>query len=523
MKRRPRRRLAPSKNICILLLIIALFGVAIWMLYPIDSTRLGRKGMLLGLDLRGGTHLVYQADFPEGATPAEKAFDMERALYTIQRRVDKYGVIEPIIQKQGEDRILVQLPGVTDREEAKELIEQIAYLEFREVELKEESPATLGDYLDEEPAGFFDEGVEGTRIFVDENGVPIAFLSKDEEGNLIYQDEEGNLLNPEDLEEHGGALSWIPAIGEIDAEKKLLTGAYLTKDRPGQSGEIMPEIVVNIEWNKEGAELFDQIAKRLYPRPTNSVQRQLGIFLDNELISHPRIVVEAYHGKGEITGLANLEEASRLAIQLESGALPMPLEHPPLYDRTVSATLGADFIDRSILAGAIGVGLLLLFLILYYRLPGVLASLALLIYGAIVLAIFKLIPVTLTLPGIAGFILSIGMAVDANVLIFERLKEELRGGRTLKTAIETGFNRAWVAIRDSNVSTFIICGILYWFGSSIVESPPVMGFALTLFIGVAVSMFTAIVVTRTFLRLFATRWAAKRLSLFGIEIRRQHF
>jgi len=182
----------------------------------------------------------------------------------------------------------------------------------------------------------------------------------------------------------------------------------------------------------------------------------------------------------------------------------------------VSATLGASFIDMSIKAGLIGIILVMLFMILYYRFPGFLASLALVFYGTLVLALFKLIPVTLTLAGIGGFVLSIGMAVDANVLIFERMKEELRAGRTLGAAIEAGFNRAWTAIRDSNMTTFIVCAILYWLGSSIVASAPVMGFALTLFIGVAVSMFTAIVVTRTFLRLFVGTRLAQHRTLFTV-------
>jgi len=186
----------------------------------------------------------------------------------------------------------------------------------------------------------------------------------------------------------------------------------------------------------------------------------------------------------------------------------VPLETK--YELTVDPALGADFIALASKAGLIGIVLVMLFMIIYYRLPGVLASLALLFYGASVLATFKLIPVTLTLAGLGGFILSIGMAVDANVLIFERMKEEFRTGRTLGAAIEAGFNRAWTAIRDSNITTFIICGILYILGSRIVESAPVMGFAITLAIGVAISMFTAIVVTRTFLRILAgTRWAQK--------------
>jgi len=191
----------------------------------------------------------------------------------------------------------------------------------------------------------------------------------------------------------------------------------------------------------------------------------------------------------------------------------VPLEI--LYDQTVSPILGASFIDMSVKAGIIGVIIVMLFMIIYYRLPGFLASLALIFYGALVLALFKLIPVTLTLAGLGGFVLSIGMAVDANVLIFERMKEEFRTGRRLGAAIEAGFNRAWTAIRDGNVTTLIVCGILYWLGSSIVASAPVTGFALTLGIGVLISMFTAIVVTRTLLRLFVGTHLGQRTSLFS--------
>jgi preprotein translocase subunit SecD len=215
-----------------------------------------------------------------------------------------------------------------------------------------------------------------------------------------------------------------------------------------------------------------------------------------------------------ITGSFSVEEVQHLANLLESGALPMPLQRPPLYEEKISATLGADFIEMSLKAGLIGILLVMLFMIIYYRLSGFLACLALIFYGSLVLALFKLIPVTLTLAGLGGFVLSIGMAVDANVLIFERMKEEFRTGRMLGTAIETGFGRAWPAIRDSNVTTIIVCIILYWLGSSIVASAPVMGFALTLLIGVLASMFTAIVVTRTLLRLFVGTPLARKTSIF---------
>jgi len=499
------------RNMLALVIILALFAFAICaLIYPMFD----REQIRLGLDLVGGSHLVYQAQFPEGATGVDKARAMDRALDTIRTRIDKYGVTEPIIQKQEGERILVQLPGFTDIEAAKRLVEQTGFLEFREVELNNGNPVYLGDYLESPNPEFFNKDEVGSRIFVDENGNPIAFLGKDEEGNLKYIDEEGNPIDIEDLRQGPTRLlSWIPARGDNGTQ---LTGGFLKEARPSITTGITAEPEVAIEWNEEGGIIFDDIAERLYSRPSESPERCIGIFLDNILISSPQIIEPAYHGSGVITGNFTIEEVEHLANLLESGALPMPLQKPPLYEEMVSATLGAGFIDMSIKAGVIGIILIMLFMVIYYRLPGLLASLALIFYGTLVLALFKLIPVTLTLAGIGGFVLSIGMAVDANVLIFERMKEELRAGRTLGAAIETGFNRAWTAIRDSNITTFIVCGILYWLGKNIVASAPVMGFALTLFIGVAVSMFTAIIVTRTLLRLFVGTHLAQRASLFSV-------
>jgi len=494
------------KNLLVLIIVLLLFAFSICaLIYPL----FGRQEMRLGLDLVGGSHLLYQARFPEGATAEEKTRSMDRALETIRTRIDKYGVTEPIIQKLEGERILVQLPGFTDIDEAKKLVEQTGFLEFREVEVNRDGqPVYLVDYL--EASDFFSDE-KGTRLFVDEGGNPVAFLMKNEEGVLTYVNKDGNPIDVEELREGLADLpAWIPARGD---DGTVLTGSFLASatpniiSRPGGA-----EANVGIEWNEEGSVIFDQIAKRLYSRPYGSVERALGIFLDNVLISAPQIREPKYEGTGVITGGFSIDEVRRLANLLESGALPMPLEKPPLYEE--KATLGAGFIDRSITAGVIGIILVMLFMIIYYRLPGVLASLALIFYGALVLALFKLIPVTLTLAGIGGFVLSIGMAVDANVLIFERMKEELRMGRTPGAAIEAGFDRAWTAIRDSNITTFIVCIILYWLGSSIVASAPVMGFALTLFIGVAVSMFTAIVVTRTLLRLFAGTRLVQKTSLF---------
>ena len=505
-----------------LIIISVLFAIALLVVFPIGKGILGQKGIRLGLDLVGGSHLVYQAKFPEDATSEEKAFAIDRALLTIQQRIDKYGVTEPIIQSQEGGRILVQLPGFTDIDKAKRLVEQTGFLEFREAELNEEGePVYLVSYLDEGRIDFFNSGVEGSRIFTDNNGDPAVFLVKDEGGALLYIDKEGNPLTTgearqivagimEEMAPFSPALiSWIPARGDDGTQ---LTGSFLSEATAyATSGYTGTETGVNIRWNEEGGIIFDQIAQRLYGGPTYlSPKQELGIFLDETLISHPWMKQPSYGGTGAITGTFTPDKVTNLAILLESGALPMPLEKPPLYQAKVSATLGADFINTSIMAGLIGILLVMIFMGVYYRLPGGLAALALSFYAAFVLAIFKLMPVTLTLAGIGGFVLSIGMAVDANILIFERLKEELRLGRTLGAAVESGFSQAWPAIRDSNITTFIICGILYILGSRIVESAPVMGFAVTLAIGVALSMFTAIVVTRTFLRVIAgTRWAKK--------------
>jgi preprotein translocase subunit SecD len=442
------------RNLRWLLGIVLLVGLASWAILtpeiylPLGEEGFHRKGMTLGLDLRGGTHLILQADL-SGREPEEREDAVEGVKRIIERRINAYGVTEPVIQRQGEDRILLQLPGVRDIEEAVRLVGQTAQLDFRE-------------------------------IVLDEDDNPVL----DEEGNPQW--------------------AIATAIGS-DGKEKELTGEHFKKAQANVTPQTFQPIV-EFEWDKEGAVLFKQVTERNIGKP-------LGIFLDNELISSP-IVRAVIEERGIIeSGTWSINEAELLAIQFNAGALPVPVEIVQQQD--VDATLGEDSIRKSIMAGVIGLVLVLLFLILYYRLPGVLAGLALLIYGVLVLAIFKLVPVTLTLAGIAAFILSLGMAVDANVLIFERLKEELREKRTFISAVEAGFARAWPAIRDSNVSTFIICGILYWFGARFGASP-IMGFALTLFIGVATSMFTAIVVTRTFLRLLGRSPLGRIKSLFTV-------
>jgi preprotein translocase subunit SecD len=443
------------RNSIILVLIIILFALAIAEVLVKNSPSItggspgnNTLGMRLGLDLSGGTRLVYKADLSQKGNVSD-AEAMRGVIDIITRRVDAYGVSEATIQKLGSDQIVVQLPGVRDVEAAISLIGTTAQLEFKEV-------------------------------LYDSNGNPIL----DSSGN--YQ--------------------WIPATAVDSSGKEVaLTGHYLRSNAKVVFVTSTGEPQVAFEFNSEGATLFSQITGRLIGKP-------LGIFLDNQLISSP--TVKAQIGASGVIENIPLDEARKLVIQLNAGALPVPLNEP-IERTTVDPTLGADSIRKSLIAGAVGLALVIAFMIIYYRLPGVLASAALIIYGILMLALFKLIPVTLTLPGIAGFILSIGMAVDANVLIFERLKEELRAGRTLSVAVETGFNRAWPAIRDSNITTIIACIILYWVGSALAE-PRMMGFAITLGIGVALSMFSAIIITRTFIRLLVGTNVADNLPLFGV-------
>ena len=396
-----------------------------------------RQGAKLGLDLQGGTQLTLQADLSQ-VPPDQQSSAMQGVLNVIERRVNAYGVAEPEIQQLGSDRIIVQLPGLKDTEQAKQLIGQTAKLEFKE------------------------------------------------------QDATGN---------------WVPSTGQLNGQTVALTGAFLAPGRQqvtfnGNAG--LPQVA--FQFNSDGATLFGQITQRLLQKP-------LGIFLDGQEISAP-VVQAVLTDNGVITGLS-LDQAKLLALQLNAGALPVPVSIQS--ESTVDATLGADSVHRSIVAGELALLVVVLFMLLYYRLPGLAASGALIVYALVTLAIFKLIPVTLTLAGIAGFILSVGMAVDANILIFERMKEELRSGKTIAAAIRAGEDRAWPSIRDSNTSTLITCAVLYIFGQQF-GATIIMGFALVLGIGVVVSLFSAIFVTRTFLELLLSRSWAHSDRLFGMHI-----
>ncbi len=376
-----------------------------------------------GLDLEGGSHLVYQADMSK-IPGGERSKALDGAVDVIERRVNALGVSEPLVQanRSGDDyRVIVELPGVTDVEEASKIIGATVKMEFRE-----QDPAA-------DPA----------------NPNPLA----------AYQ------------------------------ENTELTGADFKRAAVGfnqQTGE--PEITIT--FNAEGTKQFAEMTRR-------NVGKPIAIVLDGSIISAPRVSQEISDGNAVITGQFTVEEAKQLALQLNAGALPVPVEQ--VEQRTVGPTLGQDSVEKSLAAGLIGLLLVAAFMVAYYRLPGVLAVLALLLYSAVMVALFKLIPVTLTLAGISGFILSIGIAVDANILIFERMREELRDGRTLPAALEAGFSRAFTSIRDSNAASLLMSVVLYTFGSGTIR-----GFAVVLALGVLVSLFSAITVTRTLVR-FAVR------------------
>ncbi len=502
------------RNSLILLIIIVLFAVTVWIVLPATSA-LGHSGMQLGLDLVGGVHLVYQADF-SGNTTTDQQAAMDRVILTIKKRIDSFGVTEPVIQQLGSDRILVELPGFTDIDAAKSLVEQTGFLEFREVEKKYDgSLVTLADYLSGNVTNFVDTGETANRVFVDQSsqgskyGQLIAIMTKTNDG-LIFTAANGTIMDRDSLKNYSTDSSWISARGD---DGTALTGALLSDAQPNiNTTTNKPE--VDISWNDTGTVIFDQLAARMH-NPAGSggtydLKYALGIFLDNNLISAPQLIEAQYGGKGSISGSFDISSATDLANLLKSGSLPVQLIKPPLFQEKISASLGTDSLNLSLRAGLIGIGLIILFMLAYYRSLGAVAVAALCVYGAISMAIFKMIPVTLTLPGIAGFIISIGMAVDANILIFERMKEEIKLGRTLEASVSEGFRRAWPSIRDSNVSTFITCIILFWFGNTFGASM-VKGFAITLFLGVAVSMFTAVFVTQTFLNTLIRSGTVKKL------------
>ncbi|NOY99038.1 MAG: protein translocase subunit SecD [Chloroflexi bacterium] len=406
----------------------------------------------LGLDLRGGLQTLLEADLPADAVVS--ADDLKVTRQILESRSNALGVSEVVMQTAGDRRIVAEFPGINNPEEVIASLQETGLLEF-----------------------------------VNMGTTPVP------EGTIIETDYGlAESAQPEPTTEPTPAADTAPDAAPTEEAAPtvyhtVMTGAAL--DEVGVTQSSMGQYQISFSLKPDATKLFADYTG-------SHINQFLAIVLDKRVISTPRIQSQISGGSGVITGQFDYDSANSLAIQLRYGSLPIPIKI--VESRTVGPTLGEESIRKSILAGSIGLIVVVLFMALYYRLPGIVADMALLVYGLLTLALFKLVPVVLTLPGIAGFILSIGMAVDANVLIFERLKEELRAGRNLHTAIDLGWSRAWPSIRDANISTLITSGILFWFGSAFGASL-VKGFALTLALGVGVSLFTALTVTRTFLHL----------------------
>jgi preprotein translocase subunit SecD len=458
--------------------ILVLAAFAGWVVWPDNpGIRIGgidrNIELVRGLDLQGGLQVLLEADLPpEAAISSEQ---MQTARDIIENRVNALGVVEPLVQVAGSRRIVVELPGVADPEQAVATIKETGLLEFIDMSTitAEQSFSLVGTTVETDfgqPTTTPSEAIPPTL----ESGAPAATPA---------------------------ATPGSPSL----VFHTVMTGTGL-KSAAATVQQTTGKYEVAFVLTDEGKQTFGDFT-------SSHVGQILGIVLDKVLISSPRISTAITEGSGVITGSFDRAGANALAVQLRYGSLPIPLK--VVESSTVGPTLGEDSLRKSAVAGVIGLAVVMIFMAVYYRLPGVLADLALLMYAMTTLALFKLIPVTLTLPGVAGFVLSIGVAVDANVLIFERMKEELRAGRTVYQAIDTGFSRAWPSIRDSNLSTLITCAILFWFGSTFGASI-VKGFSLTLALGVMVSLFTAITVTRTFLHVVLDRVrAAESPRLFG--------
>ncbi len=464
-----------SSHLRWLVVIIVVTVVSIWMTLPNNpgihldfdgdgTDEISREiDVQPGLDLQGGLRVLLAAELPSDQITSS---DMQTARRIVENRVNALGVTEPVVQLQeGANRIVVELPGISDPDEAIATIRETGLLEFVDF-------SGLGDV-----GQYYGARVKTTaQVAQDEAREQLAAeqgSSPGETGTTDEQpgDENAPLVNPR---------TGLPF-------ETVMSGAGL-ETANAQLDQFGTEWIVNFSLNDEGAALFG-------PFTASHIGQPMAIVLDGVVLSAPTIRAALTDG-GTISGAFTQDDAQSLAVQLRYGALPVPLRVEST--ESVGPTLGQISIDRSVRAGAVGVITVLSFMLLYYRIPGIAADLALIIFALMNFALFKFIPVTLTLPAITGFLISIGTAVDGNILIFERVKEELRKGRNLDTAVKAGFDRAWTSIRDSNLSTIIICVILYLFGSTF-GAGAVRGFAITLAMGLVLNLFTAIIVTRTFL------------------------
>ena len=453
--------------------------------------------------------------------PPPTSDQMDGVLGIISRRVNLYGTEEPIVQRFGDDRIIVQLPGrggsvltvffAEDADISPETLQTIGvhpnFAGFEitmpaDRQLRIETPATLDSGEQDALITTLSDEIGGVAYFQATSG-------SEDAKRLIGETAQLEFLR----RQCGGPVAdigCVPPITDVDID---LTGDDL-EEAYASTDQTTGEWVVNIQFNDRGSEIFSRMTEEINIRTNPDSTEVIAVVLDGQPLIAPVSLAHIRDGRSQISGDFNRERARTLAIQLKSGRLPVPLEL--IQESEVDSLLGAESLERSLMAGLVGLALVLIFVIAYYRAAGVVAAVALVCYAVVTLAIFKLVPITLTLPHIGGFILSIGLAVDANILIFERIKEEIRLGRSLASAMEVGFNRAWPAIRDGNVSTLITCVVLLWFGSRL-GGGLVNGFALTLLIGVLVSMFTAVLVSRNLLQALHAIGLGRMASLFTPE------
>lgn len=600
-----------SRSIRLSITILLILGIAIAALgfkdididvpgFPrIERDGTGPLGLKLGLDLRGGGHLVYQADtgtrfdvtfaddvtindlvttlqglrfgdddsefeglqvvplalnryqirtdiledddprgtglndalaeahgditlFQTSVIPEPTLDQMQGVLENITGRVNRFGTEEPIIQIFGDDRIIVQLPGASG---------SVTNIGLAEPDPEAPAPEVPVDIFTDLPRVLAEAGYEEFNI---EFNDAMNFTVR---SNTVNIETQGRALT--EIVTQIGQLNRFEVTSGIDDAKALIgqTARLEFKERTcenescttftdadlGLTGDDLSRAeaatnhlgvwVVNVQFNSRGSDIFSDLTRRISTTEAQATKRIAILMDDRELIA-PTSLAWIRDGRTQITGNFNRDRARELAIQIEAGSLDVPLRL--IQESDVDALLGSESLKNSLIAGLVGLGLVFVFMIIYYRMAGVVAAFALVFYAIIVLAIFKMIPITLELAHIGGFILSIGMAVDANILIFERMKEEVRIGRTLASSMEVGFSRAWPAIRDSNISTMITCVVLLWFGDRL-GGGLVTGVAISLFIGVAVSMFTAVVVSRNLLQLTAWIGLGGRIELFTPE------
>ena len=449
----------------IIALIFLMLGIFLGS-YVYKTEMDGTNPFKLGLDLRGGSYLVYKADVSDVEELDVKS-SMDSLRDVIERRINAFGVAEPNVQTEthtfgvdgDEERLVIELPGVTDLDEAVEMIGQTPFLEFKV------------------------ERDEQTRDAI------LAEIAKVQESIST----EGENIDLENLDIDTELIQKDPYYVATELTGKYLEKSVLQFSQGGvqNGGGLQSQPIIGLNFNKEGGELFETITGE-------NVDKTIAIYLDGIMVSNPRVNKAISGGSAIIEGNFDIKEAKEIVGRLNSGALPIPIEL--ISTSTIGPTLGQDAVDAGVRAGMIGLLLVAILLIVWYRLPGLIAVVALGVYTAMMLWVFKFIPVTLTSAGIAGFIISIGIAVDANILIFERMKEELADGRNLYTAIDNGFKRAWASIRDANISSIISAIILFWFGTALIK-----GFALTFGLGIILSMLTAVTFTRSMLLSFTDK------------------